>query len=81
MCMRTTLNIDDDVLMAVKERSRRSRRSAGEILSELARQALSASSAPSGEKRRTFHGFDPVPSRGVTISNALVDRLREEEPE
>ncbi|HUP25435.1 MAG TPA: antitoxin, partial [Thermoanaerobaculia bacterium] len=40
--MRTTLDIADDVLLAVKERARRERRSAGEVLSDLARQALQA---------------------------------------
>ncbi|WP_345612096.1 ribbon-helix-helix protein, CopG family [Pseudonocardia adelaidensis] len=38
--MRTTVNLDDDVLLAVQERARRERRSVGEVLSELARQAL-----------------------------------------
>ena len=38
--MRTTLNIDDDVLNAAKERARREKRSAEEVLSELAREAL-----------------------------------------
>jgi hypothetical protein len=38
--MRTTLAIDDDVLHAVKERARREKRTAGEVLSDLARQAL-----------------------------------------
>ena len=43
--MRTTLRLDDDVLLAVKERARRERRTAGEVLSELARQALTTSHA------------------------------------
>jgi len=44
--VRTTLSIDDDVLVAVKERARRERRSAGEVLSELARDALTREGAP-----------------------------------
>lgn len=44
--MRTTLSIDDDVLYAVKSLARRQRRSVGEVLSELARQALQA---PAGQ--------------------------------
>jgi hypothetical protein len=40
--MRTTLSLDDDVLLAVKGRVRRERRSVGAVLSELARQALTA---------------------------------------
>lgn len=38
--MRTTLSIDDDVLYAVKSLALRQGRSAGEVLSELARRVL-----------------------------------------
>lgn len=38
--MRTTLDIDDDVLQAAKELAAARRMTAGKILSELARQAL-----------------------------------------
>lgn len=77
--MRTTLNLDDDVLLAVKERARRERRSVGEVLSELARQALTVRQPRrSGEE---FHGFRPLPSRGRPVSNAVIDVLREDEPE
>ena len=38
--MRTTLNIDDDVLSAVRELSSLSGRTLGEVLSDLARAAL-----------------------------------------
>ncbi len=80
--MRTTLNIDEDVLFAVKERARRQGRSAGEVLSELARKGLTESSV-SGEvaEAEAFYGFEPLPSRGRAVSNELIDRLREDEPE
>ncbi|MDO3647153.1 antitoxin [Nocardia mangyaensis] len=78
--MRTTLAIDDDVLLAVKERARRENRTAGQVLSELARKALSCSASPSRrDGSAAFHGFEPLPRRGGTISNALIDQLREEE--
>jgi hypothetical protein len=78
--MRTTLSLDDDVLLAVKERARREHRSAGAVLSDLARQALTSQhqagqSAPTEE----FHGFQPLPHRGEAVSNALIDRLREDD--
>lgn len=80
--MRTTLNIDDDVLLAVKERARRERRASGDVLSELAREALTGRHrSPSAAAAPTRHGFRPLPSRGAAVSNALIDRLREEEPE
>ena len=78
--MRTTLSIDDDVLVAVRERARRERRTAGEVLSDLARQALTgghrSEKSPPGR-----HGFSPLPRRGPAVSNALIDRLREDEGE
>ena len=80
--MRTTLDVADDVLQAVKERARREKRSAGEVLSELARKALTGS-LPGGEIAETpsFYGFEPFPHRGPAISNAVIDQLREDEPE
>lgn len=80
--MRTTLSLDDDVLLAVQERARREKRSAGQVLSDLAREALTAQQHPShGDEAVEHHGFRPLPPRGAAISNALIDRLREEEPE
>lgn len=77
--MRTTLSIDDDVLLAVKERAHRERRSVGEVLSELARQALTKHGNPPADTSESFHGFEPLPHRGATVSNALIDRLRDDE--
>lgn len=85
--MRTTLNISDDVLFAVKERARRERRTAGEVLSDLARQALTGG-YDAGRQRgadeiaepESFYGFEPLPHRGPAVSNELIDRLREDEP-
>jgi len=80
--MRTTINLDDDVLLAVQERARREKRTAGAVLSDLARQALTAKSERRpGDRASDRHGFQPLPQRGVAISNALIDRLREDEPE
>ena len=78
--MRTTLSLDEDVLLAVKERARREKRTAGEVLSDLARQALTGqhlASQPSDAD--AFFGFDPLPHRGDAVSNALIDRLQEED--
>ncbi len=79
--MRTTLNVDDDVLLAVQQRARREKRSAGQVLSELARQALTSPSRPGADRATALHGFAPLPRRGAAVSNALIDRLREDEPE
>lgn len=80
--MRTTLDIADDVLLAVKDRARREKRSAGELLSELAREALTHRYRVSEVREpETFYGFEPLPPRGEAVSNELIDRLRDEDPE
>jgi hypothetical protein len=78
--VRTTLNLDDDVLLAVKERARRENRTVGEVLSDLARQALTGLHVPAPRaESEAFHGFEPLPHRGDAVSNALIDRLRDED--
>ena len=80
--MRTTLNIADDVLHAVKERARRENRTAGEVLTEVARKGLTETAAGDEiAEGGSFYGFEPLPHRGEVVSNELIDRLREEEPE
>ncbi|HVA21676.1 MAG TPA: antitoxin [Candidatus Micrarchaeia archaeon] len=79
--MRTTLNLDEDVLLAVQERARRERRPTGQVLSDLARQALTGQHARCGDEGTAHHGFRPLPRRGAAVSNALIDRLREDEPD
>jgi hypothetical protein len=82
--MRTTLDIADDVLIAAKELARREGKTAGQVLSELARRALSRPEPPVDgqrdlEEREEFFGFCPLPSRGVVVTNELINRLREED--
>jgi hypothetical protein len=57
--MRTTLDIEDDVLHAAKDIARRTHRTAGQVLSELARQALTGAPAPAGgvAEASAFYGF------------------------
>jgi hypothetical protein len=80
--MRTTLDIADDIHLAVKERARREKRSAGDVLSELAREALTHRRRGSEvAEPESFYGFEPLPHRGEAVSNELIDRLREEDRE
>ncbi len=79
--MRTTLDIAEDVLQAVEEKARRQQRSPGDLLSELVREALSQRRDREELERKrpeSFYGFHPLPSRGVVVSNELIDDLREE---
>jgi predicted transcriptional regulator len=75
--MRTTLEIDDDILEAAKSLARQSDRTAGAVLSELARRALT--SAPAVPKRGNVGGFMPFESRGGLVTNEQIDRLREQD--
>lgn len=77
--MRTTLEIDDDLLTAAKDIARRERASAGAVVSRLLRQALN-SNAKSTEINEPVaeYGFAPFSRRGGVVSNELLDRLREE---
>jgi hypothetical protein len=78
--MRTTLDIADDVLHAAKERARREKRTTGEVISELARQALNASPpAPRVREPKATYGFRPFRKRGGIVTNELIDKLREED--
>jgi len=78
--MRTTLSVDDDVLLAVRERATRERRSMGEVLSDLARQALTGQHRGGAEATpEPFQGFEPFPHRGPIVSNDLIDQLRADE--
>ena len=78
--MRTTLDIADDVLQAAKERARRENKTAGEVISELARAALTAPAAPGPKaaEPRSYYGIRPFPKRGnAVVTNELVNKLRE----
>jgi hypothetical protein len=75
--VRTTLDIDDDVLQAAKEIGGMQRRTIGQVLSELARKAL----APAPHARaRMRNGVPLLPSRADApiMTMADVNRLRDE---
>lgn len=78
--MRTTLDIAADVLQAAKERARRENKTVGEVISELARSALTAAPpAARASEPRAHYGLRPFPRRGGIVTNELIDRLREED--
>jgi hypothetical protein len=78
--MRTTLDIDDDILQAAKELARAEKKTAGQVLSELARKGLTQ---PRMESRinevRIVDGIPVIPARGAVVTKELIDRLIEEE--
>lgn len=77
--MRTTLDIDEDVLVAAKELARRESRTAGAVISELSRRALSGGVPVAARSaKRNASGFRPFASRGRVVTNADIDKLRNE---
>jgi hypothetical protein len=75
--MRTTLDIDDDVLQAAKELGQRQKKTAGKVLSELARKGLSRPETGSAESAKTaFLGFRPFSHRGGVVTNELINQIR-----
>ncbi len=76
--MRTTLDIDDDVLAAAKDMARREHLSAGQVISRLARLALTAR-VDAQAVAPAVSDFRPFAARGVMVSNDQVNALREAE--
>jgi hypothetical protein len=76
--MRTTLDIDDDVLLAAKERARKEKISTGAALTLLARAGLNPPARAPGRGRKSPLGITPLSSRGEVITNDHVNRLRDE---
>jgi L-amino acid N-acyltransferase YncA len=85
--MRTTLDIDDDILQAAKELARVEKKTAGQVLSELARKGLTQVPALGfGEEAAAGYlikdGWYQLPNRqGVIVTKEMVDRLIEEADE
>jgi hypothetical protein len=74
--MRTTLDIDEDVLESIKKLAVLQGSSAGRVVSELVRVALA-------HKRRSFakrHGVPVLPKRkgAGPVTMEIVNRLRDE---
>jgi hypothetical protein len=74
--VRTTLDIDEDVLEAARELAARRGTTAGRILSEIARSAL----APRGRSPRKRNGVPILPPRRQAglVTPEVVNRLRDE---
>jgi hypothetical protein len=78
--MRTTLDLDDDVLIAAKAHAAREKRSLGSVISELARESLQRPSAPSARARGRQGGrFAVLPARKEVVTVEHVRRLMDAE--
>jgi len=75
--MRTTLDIDDDVLSAAKELAAAQKVTAGKVISDLARKALLG--PPTQEKPEYRNGFRLMPRTGVIITPEMVEQWLEDD--
>ena len=75
--MRTTLDIEPDVLLAAKEIAAKERSTAGAVISRLARAGLAPVGAQSPGPLR--NGVPTLPRRGDIITAEHVRRIIDEE--
>ena len=78
LTMRTTLDIEDDVLAAAKELAQRQGVSAGTVVSRLLRSALTGEMRAQPSDVAVVAGFRPfAASDQHLVSNEEIDKLRD----
>ena len=76
--MRTTLDIEDDILLAAKDLARQRGTTAGRVLSELARRGLTARPS-SAARRKTRSGVPLIRSRGDVVTVEKIEEIADHE--
>jgi len=78
--MRTTLDIEEDVLQAAKELAQREGSTAGRVISQLARRGLTAPAAVPANKAVVIrNGVPLLPSSGELITLEHIQKLMDQE--
>ena len=77
--MRTTLDIEDDVLQAAKELAEREGSTAGRVISALARRGLMAPVKKAKSPPKTRGGVPLLPARGELVTREHVQELMDQE--
>lgn len=75
--MKTTLDIDDDVLQAARELSPREQKTADALISEWARRGIRAPLESTTEPL-LVNGFEVLPADGRVVTSELVHQIFEE---
>ncbi len=76
--MRTTLDLGDDVLITAKDIARREHRTAGEVITELARVGLQQTTKVRDvDPELAALGFEPIAPNGARTTIEQVNQLRE----
>ena len=84
--MRTTLDIDSDVLAAAKALAQSGHSTAGRVISDVMRRAialgLAHSNSPAAAHKMPMptavYGFSPLTSGGRIVTNDMVRAIRDE---
>lgn len=78
--MRTTLDIDIDILQLAKEIAGRDKRTAGAVISDLARKGLQVNADRSFDKPTVYrNGVHAIPPNGDVVTMAHIHKLMDEE--
>jgi hypothetical protein len=75
--MRTTLDIDDDVLSAAKDLAAAKKTTAGKVISDLVRKALTKPAARTGPEYRNGLRLMP-PAEGI-VTPEMIEQLLEDD--
>ncbi len=80
--MRTTLDIDPDVLETAKEIAKKEKKTAGKVISEMARSGFYGRETAVGEQPAAYtkkHGVPVLPPTGCLVSEESIRRIRDDE--
>jgi hypothetical protein len=77
--MRTTLDIEDDVLQAARELAQREGSTAGRVISSLARRGLAAPAGKPKKSSATRGGVPLLASRGEVVTLERIQNLMDQE--
>lgn len=76
--MRTTLDIENDILFAARDLAKREKKTIGQMISDLARRGLTNEPVLGTREPRAVYGFRPFAKEGRIVSNELINKLRED---
>ena len=81
-CMRTTLDIDPDVLQTAREIGKKEKKTAGKVISEMARNGFYGQEPAVREQTAPYttkHGVPVLPPTGRLVSQESIQRIRDDE--
>jgi len=80
--MRTTLDIDPDVLETAKEIARKEKKTAGAVISDLARRGFYGAASTVSESPENYgqrNGIPVLPPTGSLVSESSIQKIRDTE--